>query len=102
MAWLTCWPAVRTRKKKERAIRKRQLLGLQRGLKDFDSGAEAGLKHRDKVVEQVGRLKNGSSQAARLATITIPQVERPGRLEVEDRRDPRGADPGSHVTKEER
>jgi transposase len=68
------------RKKKERAIRKRQLLGLQRGLKRLGERVQkGGLKQRDNVVEQVGRLKERFSQAARLATITIagsgaPQV----------------------------
>ncbi len=66
------------RKKKERAIRKRQLLGLQRGLKGLRQRVQKrGLKHRDKVVEQVGRLKERFSQAARLATITIPQCGTP-------------------------
>jgi transposase len=68
------------RKKKERAIRKRQLLGLQRGLKRLGDRVRKGrLRERDKVVEQVGRLKERFPQAARLATIAIakrgtPQV----------------------------
>jgi transposase len=68
------------RKKKERAIRKRQLLALHRGLKGLRGRVQKGtLKDRDKVVEQVGRLKERFSQAARLVTITIapsgmPQV----------------------------
>jgi transposase len=66
------------RKKKERAIRKRQLLGLQGGLKRLrERVRKGGLKQRDKVVEQVGRLKERFSQAARLATITIAQAGTP-------------------------
>jgi len=69
------------RKKKERAIRKRQLLGMHRALKRLaERVRKGGLKQRDKVVEQVGRLKERFSQASKLAKITIasrgkPQVE---------------------------
>jgi transposase len=66
------------RKKKERAIRKRQLVGLHRGLKRLAQRVHrGGLKQRDKVVEQVGRLKERFPQAARLAKITIARRGRP-------------------------
>jgi len=69
------------RKKKERAIRKRQLLGMHRALERLAKRVrQGGLKERDEVLEQVGRLKERFPQAARLAKITIarrgnPQVE---------------------------
>ena len=54
------------RKKNERAIRKRQLLGLQRGLKRLRERVQKGrLKQRDKVMEQVGRLKERFSHESR-------------------------------------
>jgi transposase len=66
------------RKKKERAIRKRQLLGLHRALKRLAERVRKGeLKQRDKVVEQVGRLKERFPQAAKLAKITIPKRGKP-------------------------
>jgi len=66
------------RKKKERAIRKRQLLGLHRALKRLaERVRKGGLKLRDKVVEQVGGLKERFPQAARLAKITIPKQGKP-------------------------
>jgi transposase len=66
------------RKKKERAIRKRQLLGLHRALKRLaERVQQGGLRQRDKVVEQVGRLKERFPQAAKLARITIPQRGKP-------------------------
>jgi transposase len=69
------------RKKKERAIRKRQLLGLHGALKRLAQRVRSGgLKERDKVLEQVGRLKERFPQAAKLAKIAIasrgkPQLE---------------------------
>ena len=60
------------RKKKERAMRRRQLLGLHRALKRL-----GGLRQRDRVVEQVGRLKERFPRAAKLARISIAQRGRP-------------------------
>lgn len=66
------------RKKKERAIRKRQLLGLHRALKRLAKRVHQGrVKARDKVLEQVGRLKERFPQAAKLTTITIAKRGKP-------------------------
>lgn len=66
------------RKKKERAIRKRQLLGLHRALKRLANRVHQGrVKARDKVLEQVGRLKERFPQAAKLTTITIAKRGKP-------------------------
>ena len=66
------------RKKKERAIRKRQLLGLHRALKRLAEGVRKGrLRQRDKAVEQVGRLKERFPQAAKVAKITIAKCGKP-------------------------
>jgi len=60
------------RRKKERAIRRRQLLGLHRSLQGLRNRVEQGrLKARDKILEQVGRLKGRYRQAAKLVTITV-------------------------------
>lgn len=66
------------RKKKERAIRRRQLLGLHRAMKRLGERIRRGrLRQRDHVVEQVGRLKERFPQAAKLAKITIARRGRP-------------------------
>ncbi len=66
------------RKKKERAIRKRQLVGMHHSLKGLAERVRKGsLKPRDQAVEQVGRLKERFPQAARLAKITIAQRGKP-------------------------
>ena len=66
------------RRKKERAMRRRQLLGLHRALKRLREGVRRGrVKDRDKVLERVGRCKSRFSQAAKLATITVAQGVKP-------------------------
>ncbi len=66
------------RKKKERAIRKRQLVGIHHALKRLaERVRKGGLKQRDHVVEQVGRLKERFPQAAKLAKITIAKRGKP-------------------------
>jgi len=66
------------RRKKERAMRRRQLIGLHQSLRKLRKRIENGrLKQRDKVVEQVGRLKGRYGQAAKLVTITVAKGEKP-------------------------
>jgi transposase len=66
------------RRQKERAIRRRQLLGLHRALKRLRDRVQRGrLKDRDKVVESVGRHKASFPQASKLATITVGRGPRP-------------------------
>lgn len=66
------------RRKKERAIRGRQLLGLYRALRSLKSRVELGqLKQRDKVLEQVGRLKERFPKAAKLASIRVAPRGKP-------------------------
>lgn len=60
------------RRAKERAIRRRQLLGLHRGLRKLRQRVAKGrLKQRDKILESVGRLKGRFPKAASLATIRV-------------------------------
>ena len=47
----------RPRRKKERAIRRRQRRGLAQGLKALRAHRSGKLKKRDKILERVGRLK---------------------------------------------
>jgi transposase len=62
------------RRKKERAMRRRQLLGLHRALVRLRNRVRKGrLKKRDKVLEGVGRFKARFPQAAKLATITVAE-----------------------------
>jgi transposase len=66
------------RRKKERAMRRRQLLGLHRSLRSLQKRVEKGrLKQRDKVIEQVGCLKGRYWQAARLVKIAVDEGESP-------------------------
>lgn len=66
------------RRKKERAMRRRQLIGLHHALVSLRKRVEKGrLKQRDKVLEQVGRLKGRYPQAARLVTITVAGGQQP-------------------------
>ncbi len=66
------------RKKKERAMRRRQLLGLHRALRRLRERVGQGrLRQRDHVVERVGRLKERFPRAAKLAQITIARRGRP-------------------------
>jgi transposase len=60
------------RRGKERAIRRRQLLGLHRALKKLQARLVKGrLKKRDKILECIGRLKGRYPKAAALVTITV-------------------------------
>lgn len=62
------------RRRKERAIRRRQLLKLHRGLQRLQRRIAAGrLKNRDKMVESLGRLKGLCPKATPLVNIaTLP------------------------------
>jgi len=58
------------RRRKERAIRRRQLLKLQRGLQNLHRRIAGGrLKQRDKILETLGRLKGLCPKAAPLVQI---------------------------------
>jgi len=58
------------RRRKERAIRRRQLLKLQRGLRSLQRRMAAGrLKNRDKILEALGRLKGDCPKATPLVHI---------------------------------
>jgi transposase len=60
------------RRRKERAIRRRQLLKLQRGLQSLQRRIVRGrLKNRDKILEVLGRLKGLCPKAAPLVQIGI-------------------------------
>lgn len=60
------------RRRKERAMRRRQTRGLRDGLRKLQRRVTGGrLKQRDKIVEQVGRLKGRYPQAARLVSIRV-------------------------------
>jgi transposase len=60
------------RRRKERAMRRRQTRGLRDGLRKLQRRVAAGrLKQRDKILEQVGRLKGRFPQAARLVSIRV-------------------------------
>ena len=47
----------RQRRRKERAIRRRQRRGLAQGLKKLCGDRQRKAKNRDKILERVGRLK---------------------------------------------
>jgi transposase len=58
------------RRRKERAIRRRQLLKLQRGLQSLQRRIAGGrLKNRDKILEALGRLKGLCPKATPLVNI---------------------------------
>ena len=60
------------RRKKERAMRRRQRRGLARALRKLQEVVATGrLKKRDKILEGVGRLKSQFPKAAPFVTITI-------------------------------
>ncbi len=63
------------RRRKERAIRRRQLLKLYRGLRSLQRRIAAGrLKNRDKILEALGRLKGACPKATPLVQIdTLPR-----------------------------
>jgi len=63
------------RRRKERAIRRRQLLKMYRGLQSLQRRIAAGrLKKRDKILESLGRLKGACPKATPLVQIdTLPE-----------------------------
>ena len=67
----------RPRRKKERAIRRRQRRGLARGLRRLEQLITTGrLKSRDAILERVGRLKGRYPKARPFVTITVSQGRR--------------------------
>ena len=71
----------RSRRKKERAIRRRQRRGLARDLKKLCDLIDKGiLKKRDKILERVGRLKGRFPKARPFLTANVTTTKRP-RLE---------------------
>jgi Transposase DDE domain len=64
------------RRRKERAIRRRQLLKMHRGLRSLQRRIAAGrLKKRDKILEALGRLNGACPKATPLVQIaTLPEV----------------------------
>jgi hypothetical protein len=71
----------RSRRQKERAIRRRQYRALSQGLKRLEKRISAGrLKKRDKILERVGDLKGKSPKARPFVTITVTR-RAPIRLE---------------------
>jgi transposase len=71
----------RPRRKKERAIRRRQRRGLARDLKKLCDLIDKGiLKKRDKILERVGRLKGRFPKARPFLTANVTTTKRP-RLE---------------------
>ncbi len=66
------------RRGKERGIRRRQLLGMHRGLQKLQARVVKGrLKQRDKIMESIGRLKGRYPKANALVTITVAQGRSP-------------------------
>jgi transposase len=71
----------RQRRKKERAIRRRQRRALAKALKKLCALIEKGkLKNRDKILERVGRLKGRFPKARSFVTTNVTSTKRP-RLE---------------------
>ena len=71
----------RQRRRKERAIRRRQRRGLAQGLKKLCELIDSGkLKNRDKILERVGRLK-GRFPKARPFVKTAVTTTKPTKLE---------------------
>src|SRR5262249_29416343 len=67
----------RPRRKKERAIRRRQRRGLARGLKRLQHIISTGrLKNRDKILERVGRLTGRYPKARPFVTIVVSKAKR--------------------------
>ena len=67
----------RPRRKKERAIRRRQRRGLARGLQRLQELISTGrLKNRDKILERVGRLTGRHPKARHFVTITVSKAKR--------------------------
>jgi hypothetical protein len=71
----------RPRRRKERAIRRRQRRGLATDLKKVSTLVDAGkLKKRDKILERVGRLKERYPKARGFVQINVTATKQP-RLE---------------------
>ncbi len=71
----------RPRRRKERAIRRRQRRGLATDLKKLSALIDAGkLKNRDKILERVGRLKERYPKARGFVQINVTATKQP-RLE---------------------
>ena len=71
----------RPRRRKERAIRRRQRRGLATDLKKLSALVDAGkLKKRDKILERVGRLKERYPKARGFVEINVTATKQP-RLE---------------------
>ena len=67
----------RPRRKKERAIRRRQRHRLARGLRRLEQLIATGrLKSRDKILERVGRLTGRYPKARPFVTITVSKAKR--------------------------
>ena len=67
----------RPRRRKERAIRRRQRRGLARGLRRLEQLIASGrLKSRDKILERVGRLTGRYPKARQFVTITVSKARR--------------------------
>jgi transposase len=65
------------RRKKERAIRRRQRRGLVRALRRLEQLIASGrLKKRDKILERVGRLTGRYPKARTFVTITVSTAKR--------------------------
>jgi transposase len=68
----------RPRRKKERAIRRRQRRGLARDLKKLCQLIDTGkLKNRDKILERIGRLKERYPKARLFVKMTVTTTKRP-------------------------
>jgi transposase len=68
----------RPRRKKERAIRRRQRRGLARDLKKLCELVDKGkLKKRDKILERVGRLQERFPKARAFVSITVTTTKGP-------------------------
>lgn len=66
----------RPRRKKERAMRRRQRRGLARALGKLRQRVESGrLKSRDTILESVGRLKGRFPKARPFVTVTVAKSE---------------------------
>jgi transposase len=66
------------RRKKERAIRRRQRRGLKRALLKLQATIAAGrLKKRDTILERLGRLKERYPKAVPFVTFTVSAAPRP-------------------------
>lgn len=66
------------RRKKERAIRRRQWRGLAEGLRKLQARVAQGkLKNRDKIWQRVGRLQERYPKARRFVTVAVTQRGKP-------------------------